>query len=325
MKKSVKYLGILFAFILVITGCGKKDPKGTLEKAIDKTSKAESMHQKIALDLGMSAEGVQVNYAVALEGDAIQKEDSFKAHYNYSLTVYGFGVKGEIYADINKESVALYFQTSGKWYKVETKIDTEQYEKIKAELEKQVKDNDKIDILKYAKSVKEVKSDKKGYTKLSVVFDKDKINADYKEGFNKALEEYKNNKDSISESNAEEIDSALNELEENDLYNSIKDGLLSDDISFDIYVKDGYVSYFEYDLKTIIDNIIKKINVPSDIKSQIDELNLSAKMTVELSNFNKVSDITVPDSVKESAVDYTKASEDVDNKIARIDAGEEVE
>lgn len=327
MKKCFKYLTVLFAFLLVVTGCGKKDPKGTFEKAIDKTSKADSFHQKANLDLGMTAEGMQVNYAVALEGDVISKEDSFKAHYNYSLTIYGFGIKGEIYADINKSNLALYIQSSGKWYKVEQPIDSAKYEEIKAELEKTMKENDSTkELLKYAKEVKEVKSDKKGYTKLSVVFDKDKLNDECKKSFEKALEEYSKNKGQIGDTEkVNEVDEALKEIEENETYKSIKDGMLSEDIKLDIYVKDGYISYFEYDLTSLIKNILNKVKLPDEAKAEFDKLNLSAKVSVELSNFNGVKDIEVPSDVKESAIDYTEVNEYTQNKINEIDNGGEVE
>ena len=143
-----------------------------------------------------------------------------------------------------------------------------------------------------------------------------------KKGFEKALEEYSKNKEQIGDAEkVNEVDEALKEIEENETYKSIKDGMLSEDIKLDIYVKDGYISYFEYDLTSLIKNILNKVKLPDETKAEFDKLNLSAKVTVELSNFNGVKDITIPNDIKEKAQDITTSTADVENKINQIDNG----
>ena len=127
-----------------------------------------------------------------------------------------------------------------------------------------------------AKEVKSVKSDKSGYTKLEVTIDKEKLN-----------------------SSTQDVDTS---------------SLLGSDLKFDsdivvnVYLKDGYVSIVEIDLADLLKGVL------SDDDNT--DLSLTAKVTIELSNFSKVSPITIPDDVlsnaKEEKSDYDFDTTDYD-------------
>lgn len=302
MKKGLKYLGVIFTFILVLTGCSKKDPNEMLENALEKTSKLESIHEKVGVEGSVKIEGAETKFSFSVDGDTIQKDDTFKSHMIYNIGLYGFNFQGEAYADLNKTNVELYGQFMGNWYKVASNVDSKLYDEYKKELEEEMKDYSSKDILKYAKSVTEVKTDKDGYTKLEVVVDKEKINNEFKEELKKTIEESKKQLEDAET----EVQEELKEIEEDETFKSLEDGILSEDITLVVYLKDGYIAYFEYDLQSIINNIINKVNLPEDVLAEYKKYDLNLKYTVEYSDFNKVKDIVVPDDVKSNAEDMTE-------------------
>lgn len=317
MKKSLKYLGVFFAFILVLTGCGKKDPNKMLEDALEKTSKLESVHEKTSIEGSVKIEGVETSFSYATEGDFIQKKDeSIQAHMKFNFGVYGFGFQAEAYLDMSKEKLELYGQFMGKWYKLVTPIDKELFEQYEKQVKEQSTEYSAKDILKYTKSVKELKSDKDGYKKLEVVVDKDKINEEFKEEINKAIEESKKVLENAQTVKEEDI----KVIEENDTYKSVQDGILSEDITLNVYLKDGYIAYMEYDVISLIDNVINKINIPEDVLEEYKKYDLKLKYVIEYSDFNKVKDIVVPEDAKEKAEDlseYLKEySEEILNEVS---------
>ena len=122
MKRSLKYLSILFAFILVLTGCGKKDSKKDLVDAIKKTSDLKSVKENIKVTASFKTEGQ--NVGVELTGDAEtykENEDSTLIHVKAKLGSMGMGYETELYADTNKEGISMYMNMLGQWMKLEQK------------------------------------------------------------------------------------------------------------------------------------------------------------------------------------------------------------
>ena len=179
-----------------------------------------------------------------------------------------------------------YVNFNNTWVKFEQEFDKKTYQEVINDLKKEFTDSEKF--IKLVKSLKEEKTDKKGYTKLVVTFDKDKINEEIKKSADKTIEEYQNDTKTTSEEKNEAIEKAK-KISDN--------GLLSKDIKVNIYIKDGYIAIVDVDLSELI-SCVSKDSLSEEEKKQIDDLNLEAKLTIELSNFNKIEKIEIPADAK---------------------------
>lgn len=260
MKKAVKYFSLLLAVMLVLTGCGKKDAKTTLDDAVKKMEDLESFNMKVTMDMSMEAEGTTIAMNLGLNGGMNVKEE--KGHMTMDISLFGMTQKAEMYTETKDGYTYTYTNSDDGWtYEKEAKKDDES---SKAEIEKFEK------MLEDSKTVKKVKSDKDGYTKLEVTIDKDAMNKAAKE-----------NSDLLGATGAD-----------------TKNMEFKQDVKFTVYIKDGYVAIIEMDLSDILKESMKEADSE-------EEYNVSAKFSIELSDFNKVK-VSIPEEVTKNAKPATQ-------------------
>ena len=285
MKKGLKYLSLMFALLLVLTGCNfkssksEKAAKDDLTNGLEKTEKANNFSEKVTVDLSMEQEGKKIAANATIDGKVYTEGEKTLLSADITAGASGMSITGKLYADIAKDSAKLYVNYMGQWIKFDTASLGTEFKDLMGQADTaQVSAKE---ILDYAKETKEVKSDKDGQKKYNVVLDADKLNKKIAEGYDKALAEAKKS------GNAEEIADAEEELKD------IKNGVFGKDISVVLYTKDGYVSGFEVDIATIIDSISSKIT-DADAVAEIKKMNITGKIKVELSDFGTVSKIEIP-------------------------------
>lgn len=301
MRKVLKVLSVFLLTLIISTGCGKKDAKSEFIDALNKTNSANSLNTKVNVTMSVKEpeSGVNTSFEGNADLDIISKdEESALMHGNFGVSTTGISYTTEGYIDITKEKVGVYFNALGKWIKAESEISEEDMKEILDEYEK-VSSNYNIDnVSDYIKSIKEEKSDKKGYTKLNVVFDKDKLNEELKKTYNNAKDEIL--ADELAD---QEVASSINEAQK-----YIDKGLLTQDIDLVVYINKGYISIIEIDLSKIIDNIANSV-LSGDELEYYKKLELSTKMKYEFSNFNNIDNIVIPDDAK-NGEDIMKAISD---------------
>lgn len=74
---------------------------------------------------------------------------------------------------------------------------------------------------------------------------------------------------------------------------------VKNDFKLDVYVKDGYVSIISIDLGDMVKDLLKSTGA---------EMDVTAKLTMEFSDFDKVSEITVPEDVVKNAKEGTSSN-----------------
>jgi len=280
MKKVVKYLSLMFAFLLVLTGCNfskkNSNSKDDLADNLEKTGKATNFSEKVTVDFSMEQEGKKIAANATVDGKFYTEGDKKLMSADIAVGASGMTVSGKLYADIDKTSAKLYINYMGQWMKLDAASLGIDFSQISTETTDE--NLSAKEILDYAKETKEVTSDRDGQKKYDVTLDKEKLNKKAAEEAEKAVAEAKKNGQSDTVAEAEE------ELAE------IKKGVLAKDITFALYTKDGYVTGFEMDLATIIDSI----GMNEEELAEIKKMNLTGKIKVELSDFGKVSKIEIP-------------------------------
>ena len=245
MKNTLKYLGTMFAMVLLMTGCGSKSAEDTFIEAIDKTNDVKNLKFAMKVDASVSAQGTTMGIGMNIEGEG----DEEAAHLTGKVSVLGMEQEMEVYT-LEKDDVMYTYKKdeSGKWTYSKEALNKE----IKMNTEEVLKK------LKEYKSIKKVKSDKKGYTKLEVVYDGKK----------------------------------LNELTSNETVkeNLGKDVKIEKDLVINVYVKDGYIAIVSVDLTDLAKDLVKEQGYE-----------VKATITMEMSKFNKVSKVTVPEEVVNNA------------------------
>lgn len=167
MKRSLKYLSILVALLVIVTGCGTKDPKTQLSDAINKVNDAKSFSVKMDGNLSMSSQGMEIKASVNVSGDVNLENDEPTAHYTGSLSIPMLGGDQPLegYIKTKDGKVYTYTKEDSSW-----DVETADYKKEDYSMDKIKEALDK------AKSVEKVDSDKKGYTKLVVTVSSSDIN-----------------------------------------------------------------------------------------------------------------------------------------------------
>lgn len=259
MKKSLKFFSLLIAILVMMTGCNttKKGAKEQLEDAIKKTSEVKGVTLKLDASMEATAEGTTMTVNLGMNGD-YYNDDTPTSHFKTNVSLLGMSQEMEMYTEVKDGYNYTYTKSGDKWTYTKSEYKKEE---TSPEQIKKVLDN--------AKSVKEEKTDKKGYTKLVVTIDKDKINE------------------------------AMKNENINDLVSD--DTKVSSDVTMNVYLKDGYVSIVEMDLG----NVLKDALANSDDSN---DANVKAKITIEMSNFNKVDKVSVPEDVTKNAKEETSSN-----------------
>ena len=298
MKKSLKYFSILLALTLLLTGCKYgKDAKNDFTKALDKNNELKSLKEKVNITASFNSEGKKVDIELSGDLDAYKESaDESSVHGKLKVGAMGTSYDTELYMNSNKEGYGLYLSLLGQWMKLEQKYSADELKQIE-QYKEMFKGMKGIDYTKVLKSVKTTKSDKKGYTKLDVVIGKDKLNDEIKVNLDKIKDELLNNlKKYNTDSDYKEI-----EKEYNDSFKKLEKGIFSKDIKFNAYLKDGYVSIVKIDCAAIVNSLldgIKDIDGADELVKDIKKLDLKLDITVEMSDFDKVEKITVPEAAK---------------------------
>lgn len=158
MKKT-KYLIVgLLVSVLAITGCSKKgndlSVEETFKKAVNNVNSAENFKMKIAMNIGMKAEGLTMDMSVNL--DSISDIKNGKSKMTMSMNMLGMNYETEAYTDTTSESGKTITYTKGMdgtWSK--TVSDTQNADT-----------NSSIEFLKNLDSnngIKQLKADKNNY------------------------------------------------------------------------------------------------------------------------------------------------------------------
>lgn len=265
MKKYFKYFCLVFILLLLfITGCGKKDPEKQLKNAIEKTENANSVKMKFGLNYGIEMQGISMNMSFTGDQDIYKEnEESISAHGTYKIGTFGMNQSSESYVTLKDGYLYTYVKDEdGQWTysKIEYKNNNDYKDKV-------------IKVLDSATKVKSEKSEKKGYEQLSVTIN-----------IVDALKQFDNiiPKDSLDEIN-KQLDN-----------NSMKE------ITFTVYLKDGYISVIEMSLENILKNMLK------DISDEYDDINFNGLLTISMDDYNKVSKIEIPDDVINNAKEVEK-------------------
>lgn len=258
MKKTIKYLSLLVITLLVVTGCGsKKDPKNVLEDALNNMRDVKSASIAAKFTVGMKSEEMTLNMDFDVDG----KYDENKNFYmKIKTSLFGFTENQEMYI-IEKDGLTYtYTGNDDGWT-----YTTEEASQL-VPLPDEEWDESIDELLGMIKEVKEEKTDRDGYTKLTVTLDKDKLIEAMKE-------------------------------EDEEIQDDIK---LEGDLTFNLYVKDGYIAIIEMDISDIV-------NQATDDEV---EMNMTLKLTLELSDYNKIDAIVLPKEVEENAVLEIEIDED---------------
>lgn len=254
MKEMLKYFSIMIMVLVLSTGCGKeKDADKILEDAAAKMKEIESMSVKMTLDMALESEEMNLSASLIMDADMDKDKDM---HGTLKMTFLGISESAELYLTEKDGYNYTYTKADslGEWELVKEKIEeTEENSDLTEDLN---------EMLESMTDVKEIKSDREGYTKLEVKVDMSKYN------------------DLISQSGME------GEAPE-----------LSPDVDMimNLYIKDGYITIMEVDYADMINQM------PTE-GEETGIMDFSkAKMTIEISNFNKVDDIVIPESVINNA------------------------
>ena len=192
MKKYLKYFSLIFILLLVVTGCSNEAPDKQLEDAINKTSEVKSLKESINQEISFKQDGETMTFSLGADIDAYQESNtSSTAYAKIKAAMTGISYQFDGYFDVNDNNFGMYINLANKWMKIEQELTEQEY---KSSLEQYKEIIDKYNDYDYTKIIKEVKeeeTDKKGYTKLNVVFDKDKINEEFKNIYSGTIEEMK--------------------------------------------------------------------------------------------------------------------------------------
>lgn len=230
--KKINYLVLLLITVLCVTGCGEKTPEQLLDSAIEKMSKVNSYKSKVEMEVGSDLFSQVIN----IEGEYAKNS----SHEILKITLAGNSGEQETYTIQKDDKFYTYTNINGKeWTYSVTDVNKEKNSNIN-------------NIASNYKSVKKVKSEKEGYTKLEVVLD------------NSSLKDLIDEEESL-------------------------DGIdITKDLTANIYIKDGYIAIMKIDLRnTLTDDYAEDIT--------------KYTMYLEWSNYNKVTEIEIPEEVTKDA------------------------
>lgn len=244
--KKLKYISLLL-IVMLLAGCGSKDGSKLLEEALTNMENVESgtIETKMSVAIEGYALGINLTTNFADDGSSYTKSNS---------TVLGMSFTSETYTVVEGDTVYTYSTEDGEEWVYET-VPLDEYTSGDIDI-------DNVGgFAKNYKSVKQVKSDRKGETKLEVIVDKDKM-----------------------------TESLASEQE----LGSEADLTFDEDLTMYVYIKDGYITGLTLDLTDAMSdtesltsysmeftisnhNKMDKIEVPENIKKNA----VKAEETVE--------------------------------------------
>ena len=255
MKQFLKYFSVMIMVLVLSTGCGKdKDAKTILEEASANMKNVESMSMKMTMEMGIDVEGTTFSMDMVADMDMDKNENM---HGTYTISMMGISEDVEMYITTKDGYEYTYMKpaSSNEWqYTKEAVVNEEEETELTEEM------NEMFDSMT---DVKEVDSDKEGYTKLEVTVNMGKLN--------ELMSEYEAGEDMPA------FDSET-------------------DIKMNLYIKDGYICIMEIDMTELMKDMVEQ-----DPETYGSVEYSTVKMTIEVGDFNKIDDITVPEEVVNSA------------------------
>lgn len=283
MKKMLTYF-ILIVLIasLIITGCGTKDlTKGKTPKEIIIASSAEM--QKLnsyafTMDMQMGIPNPETmtveNISMSGTGEAVQNPQ--KAHIKMVTKVMGTELPSEVYVEITDNKILEYISNPmnpQEWLKMELPVSPEMMKMLDPAKSLEVMQK----LLEEAKVVKEIEENKVKYVIIEATIQP------------KAISEFIPANLPIPPEEFEKMLSAM------------------DSFSYNMWIrKDNlFTTKMEMDLGNMMKNIMSsQPNLPAEAKEIFDKV--TATMNMSYTDFNTSINITIPDSVKNSAKDFSQ-------------------
>lgn len=257
MKQFLKYFSVMIMVLVLSTGCGKdKDAKTILEEASANMKNVESMSMKMTLEMGIDVEGSTFSMNMLADMDMDKNENM---HGTYTVSMMGISEDIEMYMTTKDGYEYTYMKpaSSDEW----------QYTKEEAVVLPEEEDTELTEemneMFESMTDIKEVESDREGYTKLEVTVDMGK--------FNDLMAEYETGE----------------ELPAFDSETAMK---------MNLYIKDNYICIMEIDFTDLMKDMVEQ-----DQEEYGSVTYSTVKMTIELGDFNKIDEIVVPEEVVNSA------------------------
>ncbi len=249
MKKCLKYLGLLITLSLILTGCGNDDAKKQLDSAIKKMESVKSLAATADIELTTEASDDTMSMIFNVDGTYYTDDKVNTSHAKIKASLLGTSNETETYTELKDGYLYNYTKDNDGWVYTKTKTPTN-INNPKEQV---------VGIVKQFTKVRKQKSDKKGYDKLVVTIDKDKLSKVLDSGF----------LDSLTDSSTSDLN-------------------ISEDLVIDVYLKDDYISIVVFDLSDLFSDAMDANGLTGDIKMTV---------TLKLDKYNQVSKITIPEEI----------------------------
>lgn len=267
MKKITKYLSLLLILILVTTACGKKEENIQSEQSkLEEPGTVDDFKTAYINFRTVESYAMDINFDIdmLMDGSTIAMDMNMASEIDKNTNIHS--VMNISVMGMSEEQEFYQINKEGKIISY-TNIDGVWYY---SEEPITIKDNlsdEELNEMINELDVKPVESDKEGYQKYVVGFSKEML-------------------EQIMEKMPEE---SMNENEE-----ALFDSSIYGDFEFVFYIKDNQISIIELDLSNIMDSVIGE---DTEIDAQ-----MGVVMTIELKNYNKISEIVVPDEIIQNAL-----------------------
>ena len=267
MKKITKYLSLLLILILVTTACGKKEENIQSEQSkLEEPGTVDDFKTAYINFRTVESYAMDINFDIdmLMDGSTIAMDMNMASEIDKNTNIHS--VMNISVMGMSEEQEFYQINKEGKIISY-TNIDGVWYY---SEEPITIKDNlsdEELNEMINELDVKPVESDKEGYQKYVVGFSKEML-------------------EQIMEKMPE---GSMNENEE-----ALFDSSIYGDFEFVFYIKDNQISIIELDLSNIMDSVIGE---DTEIDAQ-----MGVVMTIELKNYNKISEIVVPDEIIQNAL-----------------------
>lgn len=267
MKKITKYLSLLLILILVTTACGKKEENIQSEQSkLEEPGTVDDFKTAYINFRTVESYAMDINFDIdmLMDGSTIAMDMNMASEIDKNTNIHS--VMNISVMGMSEEQEFYQINKEGKIISY-TNIDGVWYY---SEEPITIKDNlsdEELNEMINELDVKPVESDKEGYQKYVVGFSKEML-------------------EQIMEKMPEE---SMNENED-----VLFDSSIYGDFEFVFYIKDNQISIIELDLSNIMDSVIGE---DTEIDAQ-----MGVVMTIELKNYNKISEIVVPDEIIQNAL-----------------------
>lgn len=270
-----KYLSLILVFLLVLTGCGKKENSvDVLKKVLTNETEVNSMEVKASVDFKMEQDGINVDLPLSISLKADMKDDK-NGIISVELNDNPFVGAMKLYASLEGEKSEVYMpstiiatmigieETETRWIVEKDILSTENEINLDFSVEDYKKIVDKV---------------------MEVVTEKDFV--------------YVDKEDSVShyqlKISADLIKRIFEKMEKE--YDSSIEDVLKETLVLDVYIKDYMFTKVELDMTKMMSSMTDVMEEELDM-SMIKKLSLS----LEMLGYNNTA-VTIPEDVKNNAI-----------------------